>query len=328
MLDDAPRSNASPMHRMRTPGRDDDDDDDGVSASRKRSSAQNAQSHRKETQQIMQETLSTVSEVVPPANQPTDSWVDLAKNEEHVIEELDDDRRHRGVAGAVTVTSDDDYEEATVPPSSSSSSLGTTSATSATTSTKKKHSFLAPLADLINFGPPCLTGKYNTRDHAFDLIATCSFEKGEEVTFWYSSDCADVIIANFGFLHPLVPPCEQPPPPDDEEDRERKKSEEWKDEASLRERELWEVYGRMDVLKEEMAVLESRLERCECEEDGEVKRGGEQLQQQKQQQRMDSMTGGAGSGESAAVEANHKVRIRGRINEQAQLNQEMMEELG
>ena len=261
------------------PIQDIDDEDDVISL--KRSTFQNADSPSQ-----MQETLSTVSEVAPPANQPTDSWVDLAKNEERVVE---DDPN-------LAMTDDD-----VAPPPQSLGPI--------------KHSFLAPLADLINFGPPCLTGSYNAEEHVFDLIATCPFTKGQEVTFWYSSDCSDVIIANFGFLHPLVPPCA---PPEDWE----KRSDEWRDTTKLREKELWEVYRNMDLLKEEMAVLESQLVSCDCED-------GEKKQNQEQQQLDSAMSTASSSGSAAATaEANQQLRIRGRINEQVQINQKMMEELG
>ncbi|KAL7539513.1 hypothetical protein ACHAWF_006432 [Thalassiosira exigua] len=229
----------------------------------------------------MQETLSTVSEVVPPANQPTDSWVDLAKNEERVVE---DD----------LASTDDDV---------------------ITRSLSPKRSFLAPLADLINFGPPCLTGSYNSEEHVFELVATCPFSKGQEVTFWYSSDCSDVIIANFGFLHPLVPPCIA------QEDWE-KRSEEWEEKAGLREKELWEAYKKVDLLSDELAVLESQLVSCGCE-------GGE-----RKEQPVNPMVAVVES----TAEASHKLRngqsplqhtrVRGRTNEQEQIAKEMMEELG
>lgn len=259
------------------PIQDFDEGDAGVPRGRPSvRSADAPSSQAQDPGQIMHETLSSVSEVVPPANQPTDSWVDLAVNEERVTE---DD---------YLVAADDDDDDATAPQSAAT-----------------RHSFLAPLADLINFGPPCLTGGYNADDRAFDLVATCPFSRGQEVTFWYSSDCGDVIAASFGFLHPLVPPCPRP------EDERKREEEERREEAALRETELWEAYRRMDLLKEEMAALESQLVSCECE-DGERKGKGTE----------------SAEGAAAPAGAGPKVRIRGRINEPVRPNEEMMEELG
>ena len=173
--------------------------------------------------EVMHETLTSVSDL-PPANQPTDSWVEEAINEERVSDDTNES------------TFDDD-----------ASVLG-----------QIKHSFMAPLADLINFGPPCLTGSYNTAEHAFELIATCPFKTGQEVTFWYSSDCADIIVANYGFLHPLVPTCTS--------------SDEWKDRAQaleekdrIKEEEIRDLYKNVDLLREELSDMNSQLVECGCD---------------------------------------------------------------
>jgi len=93
-----------------------DFDEDDAATTPKRPTVDNSGTH----------TISTVTEAVPPANQPVSSWVDEAHNEERVVD---------GV-----VVTDDDQTLSVI---------------------HTKHSFLAPLADLINFGPPCLTGRYN-----------------------------------------------------------------------------------------------------------------------------------------------------------------------
>lgn len=171
---------------------------------------------------VMHETLTSVSDL-PPANQPTDSWVEEAINEERVTDDTNN-------------SLDDDI---TIVPT--------------------KHSFMAPLADLINFGPPCLKGSYNTDEHAFELIATCPFKTGQEVTFYYSADCSDVIVANYGFLHPLVPACTN-----NDDWKSRAEALEEKDE--MREAVMWDLYQQMDLLREELSDLHSQLIECECEE--------------------------------------------------------------
>eukprot|EP00956_Cyclotella_meneghiniana_P027053 scaffold59883_cov66-Cyclotella_meneghiniana.AAC.6 len=186
---------------------------------------------------VMHETLTSVSDL-PPANQPTDRWVEEAINEERVTDDI--------VAPA-----DDD----------------------ASIIAPTKHSFMAPLADLINFGPPCLTGSYNNEEHAFELIATCPFKTGQEITFWYSSDCSDVIVANYGFLHPLVPPC--------------KRSDDWKEQVErleekdrIRQEEIWDVYRQMDLLKEELSDMDSQLIECGCRDDAEKKNDHQKLRKE------------------------------------------------
>lgn len=124
---------------------------------------------------------------------------------------------------------------------------------------RESHSFMAPVADLLNFGPPCTRGSYNDEKKAFELIATCPFLAGQEVTFWYSDDCEDVMIANYGFTHPMVPRC---PSADDW----RAKSELWKQRAEALETQLEESYkelGRMDVELEDLRLI---LRKCECDD--------------------------------------------------------------
>merc|ERR1711862_644095 len=73
---------------------------------------------------------------------------------------------------------------------------------------QKQHVLMVPVADLINFGKPCTKAIYNETTHAFEIIATCNIKQGDEITFWYTNDCKDVVYANFGFSHSLIPSCD------------------------------------------------------------------------------------------------------------------------
>jgi SET domain len=120
--------------------------------------------------------------------------------------------------------------------------------------------FLAPVADLLNYGPPCTKSKYNIDKRAFEVIATCSFAPGQEVTFWYSDECVDVMVAVYGFTHLMVPPC-----PSLEE--YRRQSETFKARAQDLQDRLLEAYERMDQLEAELEVVTNILEGCESCDD-------------------------------------------------------------
>eukprot|EP00573_Skeletonema_grethae_P012144 CAMPEP_0201692386 /NCGR_PEP_ID=MMETSP0578-20130828/5287_1 /ASSEMBLY_ACC=CAM_ASM_000663 /TAXON_ID=267565 /ORGANISM="Skeletonema grethea, Strain CCMP 1804" /LENGTH=643 /DNA_ID=CAMNT_0048177747 /DNA_START=90 /DNA_END=2021 /DNA_ORIENTATION=+ len=245
---------------------------------------------------------STVLEVVPPANQPTDSWVDLAMNEEKVVEDQD-----KGISA-------DDGDDDMIAPSGFF-----------------KHSFLAPLADMINFGPPCLTGSYNPDEHVFELIATCPFKAGQEVTFYYSSECADVIIANYAFIHPLVPPCTTL-------DEVKEKSEEWKIQAMDAKKKLWKAHHQVEVLMGEVLALESQLQSCESREDkvSETQIHSVSASNEKNKSAGDEASSDNGTTPSHqklrkdSSSRNHEVGVRGRMHESSQeeFDEQIMEELG
>ncbi|GKY99827.1 hypothetical protein MPSEU_000936500 [Mayamaea pseudoterrestris] len=119
------------------------------------------------------------------------------------------------------------------------------------------HSFMAPVADMLNFGPPCTRGRYDEATHTFEIIASCSFLKGQEVTFWYANECDHVMVGVYGFTHPLVPKC-----PSAEE--YHRMSEEWQRQAK-------ELYDEVDQknqlvaqLDAEVAFYQDVLERCSC----------------------------------------------------------------
>mmetsp|Transcript_1478 Transcript_1478/g.1998 ORF Transcript_1478/g.1998 Transcript_1478/m.1998 type:complete len:572 (+) Transcript_1478:235-1950(+) len=154
---------------------------------------------------------------VPPASSPTDEWVhdqgELGDESEEIVQNL----------------SDLDSSTALV-----------------------AHSFLAPVADLLNFGPPCTHGSYNTETRAFELVATCPFSKGQEVTYWYSDDCDDIIIANYGFTHPMVPHC---PTVDDVKDE----AEKWKRRSQALEEEIEHTFDDLDELELELMQAEEVL---------------------------------------------------------------------
>mmetsp|Transcript_8044 Transcript_8044/g.9281 ORF Transcript_8044/g.9281 Transcript_8044/m.9281 type:complete len:723 (+) Transcript_8044:178-2346(+) len=115
-----------------------------------------------------------------------------------------------------------------------------------------KHSFMAPLADMLNFGPPCARGRYNTETQAFEVIATCSFLQGQEVTFWYSDSCDEIMIANYGFTHPMIGPC-----PSMEE--WQKRADIWKKYAQSLEKTLDQAYDEFYHTLQELS--------CNCDDD-------------------------------------------------------------
>ena len=153
----------------------------------------------------------------PPASMPTEEWIEHQK-----LRREEEDREERGL--------DHEIEQDTYYSASS---------------------FLAPVADLLNFGPPCTHAEYNSTTQTFDIVATCDIMKGQEVTFWYSDACADVILGNYGFTHPMVPPCDR---------------NEWKRHAieakEVLETQLVEAYQDLDLLAQNLESLEAVLASC------------------------------------------------------------------
>jgi hypothetical protein len=164
----------------------------------------------------------------PPASMPTDEWMQHQR-EEHRKEEERESRLLESDAGVVEQGS---LDPQSIPPASS---------------------FLAPVADLLNFGPPCTKGRYNYTTHVFEIVATCPFRKGQEITFWYTDACEDVFMANYGFTMPMmVPKCAN-----------------LKDEASAKvkhlTRDLAIAYQELDRLDSEVDGLLTVLHECHCE---------------------------------------------------------------
>jgi hypothetical protein len=173
-------------------------------------------------------------QAAPPAAMPTEDWLDLQREEHRKEEENSVEAQQQQQHG------DTEYDDNFWP---------------------SGNSFLAPVADLLNFGPPCTRGVYNTETESFEIIATCQFQKGQEVTFWYADACQDVFVANYGFTHPMmVPKCQ------DDESRI----------IHQLEHELMFAVEELEFMDRELDAAMHVLSECDC-----VK---EQQQQQQQQQ--------------------------------------------
>lgn len=169
---------------------------------------------------------------VPPAEMPTDAWLldhELNADDDEAREGEEQQQRRQ--------------QEQNPPQNNAASSL--------------YHSFLAPVADFLNFGPPCTRGRYNQTTHTFDIIASCNFTAGQEVTFWYSDECEDIVIGNYGFSHPMVPKC---PTADDLKDARDK----WKEKALALEEALEDAYEDMDVMDTELQHVQRIVANCDC----------------------------------------------------------------
>jgi len=173
------------------------------------------------------------------------------------------------------------------------------------TETSITHSFLAPVADLLNFGPPCTRGSYDKESRTFEIIATCSFRKGQEVTFWYSDECDHVMVGVYGFMHPIVPPC-----PTAEEYRRR--SEEWRLHAEDLERRLTDAYEDLDMIDSELQQLRDILRKCDCCKYDEEKSRTSRSPRRDSESRSETVRGGVGSSHAHENIERHGVRSRWR----------------
>jgi len=116
----------------------------------------------------------------------------------------------------------------------------------ATQTTAKKlprpHAWMAPIADMLNFGPACTKAAYNHKTKSFEITATCNLVLGQEITFWYTDECEDIVVANFGFTSSLLDTCLSA-----EEWRDR--SEQWQAHAKILEERLLEAWNEADDLR-------------------------------------------------------------------------------
>ncbi|CAJ1955649.1 unnamed protein product [Cylindrotheca closterium] len=169
----------------------------------------------------------------PPASMPTDEWMDLQQEMEHRRDEeerrsAEEESHHNGGSDEWAVG----------------------------------NSFLAPLADLLNFGPPSTRGVYNATTHTFDIVATGPIAQGQEITFWYVDACQDVFMANYGFTMPMmVPPCESQRYHNDETGGRFLSTAQF---AQRLEQELLSTLDELDHMDDQMEHLVGALKLCDC----------------------------------------------------------------
>lgn len=126
------------------------------------------------------------------------------------------------------------------------------------------NSFLAPLADLLNFGPPSTRGVYNATTNTFDIVATNPIARGQEITFWYADACQDIFMANYGFTMPMmVPPCESERYHNGDDDTGGRLLSTAQFAERL-EQELLSTLDELDQMDVEMDHLVQALKSCDC----------------------------------------------------------------